>query len=975
MKQIIIQISVVIFFAGAALSMPFSIIIAQTDSFFQENLVPTDQAEDVERLQEILESEGLFCEGCNVTGYFGYWTQVGLINLQERYELSITGIVDKETRAKLNEIIGPVEPEQAPLSLPESSISPEVIDHPINQEQSIASSLIIQELELQIIQLQMQIAEFREQLAVFLAENSIATAEQSLPIKENLVPTDQSEDVSRLQEILESEGLYCQECKVTGYFGYWTQAGLINLQERYELSITGIVDKETRAKLNELYVSSDSSFFEGSLAQEESLSTEEEIEESISEEGDSVLPDSGDIKGPVIVLVGEASVTVKQNATYTDAGATATDDVDGDITQKIVTDNPVNTTILGTYKVTYNVSNGAGDVANITRTVEVVAQTVVVSGGGGDDASTSSLPLSVTDTTAPSAIMDFVASNITSSSIDLSWTASGDDGNSGRAFNSAIRYSQLPLTRENFSSAILVENTPTPESPGTSQSMTVSRFSAGTTYYFAIKVLDEVLNRSLLSNVVSVTTLSASDTIAPSAITDFVASNITSSSIDLSWTASGDDGNTGTATSYDIIYSTSIITIENWRLAIQITGEPTPQAAGTTQSMTVSSLSSNTTYYFVIRTNDTSPNWSDLSNIVNLVINVSSPDTTPPSAITNPDTTLPSAITNLSAFNPTSFSIDLSWTASGDDGNMGTATSYDVRYSTSPFLSNDWLTSATQATGEPTPQVAGTTETFTVSGLSGDSLYYFVVMTADEEPNLSFNSNIVDLRTGPIDTAAPGDIGSLAVSNPTISSIDLSWTAPGDNGDTGTAASYDVRYSTSIISDDNWASGTQAMGEPTPQVAGSVELMTISDLSQGTIYYFGIKTMDGVGNESGLSYVVTGTTNSCISVALGKQIYFVSTQNQPQIMQIDVDPLDVEVGELQTITVKVRDTNNNPISLSGEVNMDNGANPLSFSLTADTDLNGTWTAFWISTSTRCDTYSIGIIAQSASGTSPSVLSL
>ena len=36
MKQIIIQISVVIFFAGAALSMPFSIIIAQTDSFFQE---------------------------------------------------------------------------------------------------------------------------------------------------------------------------------------------------------------------------------------------------------------------------------------------------------------------------------------------------------------------------------------------------------------------------------------------------------------------------------------------------------------------------------------------------------------------------------------------------------------------------------------------------------------------------------------------------------------------------------------------------------------------------------------------------------------------------------------------------------------------------------------------------------------------------------------------------------------------------
>ena len=191
MKQTIIQISVGIFFAGAVLSMPFSIITAQTDSFFQENLVPTDQAEDVE-------------------------------------------------------------PEQAPLSLPESSISPEVIDHPINQEQSIAYSLIVQELELQIIQLQMQIAEFTEQLAVFLAENSIATAQVDFSFEKTLVPTDQAEDVSRLQEILESEGLYCLGCQVTGYFGYWTQAGLMNLQERYELSITGIVDEVTRVKLNEL---------------------------------------------------------------------------------------------------------------------------------------------------------------------------------------------------------------------------------------------------------------------------------------------------------------------------------------------------------------------------------------------------------------------------------------------------------------------------------------------------------------------------------------------------------------------------------------------------------------------------------------------------------------------------------------------------------------------------------------------------
>ena len=46
--------------------------------------------------------------------------------------------------------------------------------------------------------------------------------------------------------------------------------------------------------------------------------------------------------------------------------------------------------------------------------------------------------------------------------------------------------------------------------------------------------------------------------------------------------------------------------------------------------------------------------------------------------------------------------------------------------------------------------------------------------------------------------------------------VNLKWTAPGDDGSTGTAASYDIRYSTSTIDDGNWASATQVAGEPTP---------------------------------------------------------------------------------------------------------------------------------------------------------------
>jgi len=105
-----------------------------------------------------------------------------------------------------------------------------------------------------------------------------------------------------------------------------------------------------------------------------------------------------------------------------------------------------------------------------------------------------------------------------------------------------------------------------------------------------------------------------------------------------------------------------------------------------------------------------------------------------------PDTTPPSAVNDLATSNPTSNSIELTWTAPGDEGNSGTASQYDIRYSTSEITESNW-NSATQYTGEPTPQVAGSTETFTVTGLSPNITYYFVLKTSDEVPNWSDISN------------------------------------------------------------------------------------------------------------------------------------------------------------------------------------------------------------------------------------------
>ena len=91
-----------------------------------------------------------------------------------------------------------------------------------------------------------------------------------------------------------------------------------------------------------------------------------------------------DSNPPVIQLRGAATINVTIDATYSDAGATARDAEDGDITARIVVTNSVNTAVLGTYTVTYTVSDLAGNAAvPVTRTVNVQPQAGADGGGGG----------------------------------------------------------------------------------------------------------------------------------------------------------------------------------------------------------------------------------------------------------------------------------------------------------------------------------------------------------------------------------------------------------------------------------------------------------------------------------------------------------------------------------------------------------------------------------------------------------------
>ena len=91
------------------------------------------------------------------------------------------------------------------------------------------------------------------------------------------------------------------------------------------------------------------------------------------------VTNSGDTTAPVIVLLGDPEITLEAGDTYIDAGATASDDRDGVITDQIVMVNPVDPSKLGEYTITYNVSDEADNAATeVTRKVTVVDTTAPV---------------------------------------------------------------------------------------------------------------------------------------------------------------------------------------------------------------------------------------------------------------------------------------------------------------------------------------------------------------------------------------------------------------------------------------------------------------------------------------------------------------------------------------------------------------------------------------------------------------------
>jgi hypothetical protein len=136
------------------------------------------------------------------------------------------------------------------------------------------------------------------------------------------------------------------------------------------------------------------------------------------------------------------------------------------------------------------------------------------------------------------------------------------------------------------------------------------------------------------------------------------------------------------------------------------------------------------------------------------------------------------AVTTCAAAASTTVSVTLQWTTPGDDGTVGRATRYDMRYSVIPITELNFA-SSTVVSGLPSPASAGTTQTFTATNVPGDVALFFAIKTVDEAGNWSPISNLVVHPSQTTDVPLPGEISfSTPYPNPVRQVAHMGYTLP-----------------------------------------------------------------------------------------------------------------------------------------------------------------------------------------------------
>jgi chitodextrinase len=418
---------------------------------------------------------------------------------------------------------------------------------------------------------------------------------------------------------------------------------------------------------------------------------------------------------------------------------------------------------------------------------------------------------SSTDIQAPSAPGSLTALAASATQVNLSWTASTDNvGVTGYRVERCLGASCTTFAQVGSSTTITYSDT---------------TVAASSSYNYRVRATDAPGNLSAYSNIATVTTPASPDTQAPTAPSGLIATAVSPTQINLSWSTSTDN------------VGVTIYLIERCQGATCSTFAQ----IGTTTALTYndSGLTSSTTYRYRVRAGDAAGNRSAYSNIASAVT-LSVPDTQPPTA--------PS---NLGASAASTTQIILTWGASTD--NVG-VTGYRIERCTGASCSSFGQVGTAAVTS------------YTDSGLGAGTAYSYRVLATDAAGNLSVYSNTASATTPTPDSQPPSAPANLTATAVSDSQINLSWTASTD----------DVGVTSYLIE------RCQGTGCTTFTQIGAAVGTTFSNtgLAGSTTYGYRVRATDAALNTSGYSNTATATTQTTPSVAFVQRNFAVPQSPQ-----------------------------------------------------------------------------------------------
>jgi hypothetical protein len=100
------------------------------------------------------------------------------------------------------------------------------------------------------------------------------------------------------------------------------------------------------------------------------------------------------------------------------------------------------------------------------------------------------------------------------------------------------------------------------------------------------------------------------------------------------------------------------------------------------------------------------------------------------------------------------------------------------------------------------------------------------------------------------------------------SCVSIAWMAPGDDGNYGTCARYEVRYATVPLNESNWRYANRVEYTPSALPSGGEQYLPVGGLTPGVKYHIAVRAVDERKNMSGITEVFVGVApeDQCMGV-------------------------------------------------------------------------------------------------------------